>query len=504
MRSLCAGASPAAVRASRVSSPQADRGTVALSGQYRGRAGQAAPTESPVTHPPPLNDLSALSPLAPALASTIASLAGDIALVLDRDGVIRSIAEGAAPLSPECARWVGRPWVDTVTADTRRKIEMLLDEVREGGVARRREVNHPASEGDSIPVAWSALRLGPSGAVIAVGRDLRAVAAIQQRFLDTQQELERAYWRRRQDDTRDDQLRQAALDALFVLDASTLQVLEANGPALVLLRQDRSTAVGRVWTELLAPAARAAASGLLVGARSSGRAGEIRLRLADHDVPVGLAATPFRGRHGQCLLVRARREALAGEAAARDTSDTEAVLVVDSAARVQMANAVALRRLGARAEGQLQGRPLADLLPADEAPAWTALVDQARSRGLVSNVPAHLGAGGGPVEVTAALMPEGEQECVSLVWSQQGAARRAAPPPTVDDGLRQITSQLGRVPLPDLLAQANDAAERHLIAVAHWRAGGSQEAAAQLLDLSLEQLAQRMQRLGLPPPGAVE
>ncbi len=100
-----------------------------------------------------LPDLSALSPLAPAVASTIASLAGDIALVLDRDGVIRSVAASAALLSPACAGWVGRHWIETATADTRPKLEKLLAEVRGGGVAHRREVNHPAPEGDAIPVA---------------------------------------------------------------------------------------------------------------------------------------------------------------------------------------------------------------------------------------------------------------------------------------------------------------------------------------------------------------
>jgi hypothetical protein len=122
-----------------------------------------------------------LSPLADEVAEAMARVASDIALVIDRDGVIRRVAEGASPLPAECSRWVGQRWVDTVSADTRRKIELLLDEASAGAIPQRREVNHPVVDGDSVPVAWTAIRLGEHGPVVAVGRDLRAVAAIQRR-----------------------------------------------------------------------------------------------------------------------------------------------------------------------------------------------------------------------------------------------------------------------------------------------------------------------------------
>ena len=77
---------------------------------------------------------------------------------------------------------MGRHWVDTVTGETRRKIELLLNEARAGGFSRSREVNHPSPSGPDIPVAYAAVQLGEGGPVLAVGRDLRAVAAIQQRF----------------------------------------------------------------------------------------------------------------------------------------------------------------------------------------------------------------------------------------------------------------------------------------------------------------------------------
>lgn len=441
-------------------------------------------------------DLSALSPLAPALASTIASLAGDVALVLDSEGVIHSVADGASQAASACAGWVGRRWVDTATDDTRSKLERLLADVRSSGVARRREVNHPAPEGEAIPLAWSALRLGDSGAVIAVGRDLRAVAAIQQSFLDTQQELERAYWQRRQDASRDEQLRQWCHEAVFLLDAPTLHLLEVNDAALTLLERPREGVVGRPMTELLPGLARAAVGGLLAAACSRGHAGEIRVRLDEGGDSLGWAATPFSARHGRRVLLRARR-AIAADAVADPMT---AVLVVDGASRVQTATASALHDLCLVPASQVKGRPLTDLLAPHEAAPWLALVEQARASGLVARVP--LDGGRDAPAVTAALLTDSDQESVGLSWTARGGPRHHGATPA--EMLRQLAAQLGQAPLRHLLTLGRDELERHLVSAALWRSGGSAEAAALLLGISQERLVRRLKRLGLPAPRVVD
>ena len=63
-------------------------------------------------------------------------VAGDIALVVGDDGVIHSVAEGTVPLPAGGQHWVGRPWVDTVDAAARQKVELLLQEAQTHGVSR--------------------------------------------------------------------------------------------------------------------------------------------------------------------------------------------------------------------------------------------------------------------------------------------------------------------------------------------------------------------------------
>ena len=158
--------------------------------------------------PAPRPDLAALSAWAPELADTFVALACDIALVLDDQGVIRKLTQHAAqPLLPG-ADWLGLHWVETASADSRDKVLQMLADAAACGVARRREINHPRpasgaaagheAEAPSVAVAYTAIRLGAAGPILAVGHDLRSQADLQQRFVAAQQALEQSYWQAQQ------------------------------------------------------------------------------------------------------------------------------------------------------------------------------------------------------------------------------------------------------------------------------------------------------------------
>jgi PAS domain-containing protein len=89
------------------------------------------------------------------------------------------------------------------------------------------------------------VRLGKSGPVLAVGRDLRVVAAMQQRLIQSQQEIERDYWRRQQSEIRNHDLIQNLTEAVLVVDSSTACVLDANAAALRLFGVSRQQIIGK-------------------------------------------------------------------------------------------------------------------------------------------------------------------------------------------------------------------------------------------------------------------
>ena len=71
-------------------------------------------------------DLGTLSGCAAELAEAFVSLASDIALVIDDNGVIQSVAQSATtPIAGDSSHWVGRPWADMVSGDTRFDVELV-------------------------------------------------------------------------------------------------------------------------------------------------------------------------------------------------------------------------------------------------------------------------------------------------------------------------------------------------------------------------------------------
>ena len=450
-----------------------------------------------------------LSDLAPEVASTVVRVAGDIALVVGDDGIIRSVAEGAVPLPAASHSWVGRAWVDTVDSAARQKVEALLQEAQHHGVSRRRELSHRSATGGDIPVSWAAVRLGERGPLLVVGRDLRAVSAIQQRFLDTQQALEREYWQRRQTESHYRQLFQVANDAVLVLDAQDGLVLDANPTTGLLLGVDCAWLMGQALRPCIALAQQPALDELLVTARATGHAAEVRLRVAASGAAIDMSATPFRAEDKACLLLRARRvepSAQEPQAVLDFIGQTpDAVVVTDSAGRVLWANPAFVDLCEAPNETQLKGRALADAVGGD-AQQWATLLARVRSRGIVGQASVTLrqpGAAALAVGVSAALLDDGDQEHIGFTLRPlPGVATGAAVGTGAELALdvAALESRLGQQSLQALLAEASRMAELHFIQTALRAHGGRLDGAALLLRVSPQALLARMSHLGLSPP----
>jgi transcriptional regulator PpsR len=444
-------------------------------------------------------DLSGLSDWAPELAQTLASLTSDIALVLDDNGVIRSVANGgSASLAPAAQAWVGRAWVDTVTGETRGKIEQMLKELTSTGLARRREINHP-SRGGNIALAYTAMRLGPNGPLLAVGRDLSAVAAIQQRFITTQQEMERSYWQLRQDEARYRLLFQVATDAVMVVDSVSLDIVEANQAAAQLLDMDIAQLVGRPASFGFERHSRVAVDALLAAARSSGKPSEIRARLLGRVSATSVAATPFRTDDAMRLMVRLRTMDLPGSSsdlgrtlARLVDSASDGVLITDTNGCILMANPAFLKLVNRNTEAEVKSRPLMDWVSVSD-DQFAALLLEVRRLGIARRMSSRLmssDATCSEIEITAALLTEGDQECIGFTLHAVAASRQEYSNSKEDlrRAIDEITARIGVEPLPDLLHTAAGILQRHFITQAMARTGDDPGAAAKLLGISQDQL----------------
>lgn len=242
-----------------------------------------------------------------AAAATVIAAASDVALILDRDGVIRDFAFGSTELSKEdFAHWLGRPWSETVTVESRPKIEALLRDAAARTVPRSRQVNHPSTRGVDLPVSYSAIQVGTEGRVVAVGRDLRSIAALQQRLVEAQQAMERDYWRLRHVETRYRLLFKLASEPVLMIDAGTLKVVEANPSAAQCVGAGERRLPGRALLELFDAEGAAAVQTMLASVRVAGRADDVRARLGDR-------WQQFVVRHGNTLSIDVGGQFKAGD-----------------------------------------------------------------------------------------------------------------------------------------------------------------------------------------------
>ncbi|MBC7438267.1 MAG: PAS domain-containing protein, partial [Bdellovibrionales bacterium] len=350
-------------------------------------------------------------------------------------------------------------------------------------------------KGGNLAVAYTAIRLGENGPLLAVGRDLGAIVAIQQRFIEAQHEMERSYWRARQAESRYRLLFQVATDAVMVIDAQTLEILEANQAASQLFDMPPEQLLGRPASFGFERHSRGAIDELLGTSRTTGQPSEIRARLLGKVTATSVAATPFRADAAMRLLMRIRTMDMPGSPADLNATlarlvdgASDGVVVTDSGGRIMMANPAFLKLVRVTTEVDVKGRPLMDWIGMSDDQLST-LITQVRRQGITRRLASRLmsaDAGVMPVEVSAALLTEGDQECIG--FTIHSVAQPVALSKAAGDELRQaidrLAAQVGCIALPELMQQATVLLERHFISVAMAQVHNDRDAAAGLLGVS--------------------
>lgn len=451
-------------------------------------------------------------------AATLIAAATDVALILDEDGVIRDLAFGSEELSREgYGKWLGQPWIETVTSESRAKIEALLREASGRAAPRWRHVNHPSSLGADVPVLYSAMRVGRRGRTIAVGRDLRSIAVLQQRLVEAQQALERDYWRLRNAETRYRLLFQLASEAVLIVDASTQKLMEYN-PAASRLLEDTRRLVGRPVTDLFDAEGGQALQALFTAVRAAGRGDEILVRPADGGRELNATASLFQQENAALFLIRlwqARADA-AVDKGARPRSlllgavenspdgyvvtDPDGHILAANTAFVQLAQLASEEQARGESLDRWLGRPGVDL---------KVMIANLRQRGSIQLFATTLQSEFGPgleVEISAVSVPHGERPVLGFAIRPVG--RRLATDPARAAGaamprsVEQLTQLVGRVSLKDLVRESTDMVERLCIEAALELTGDNRASAAEMLGLSRQSLYVKMHRYGLGDLGS--
>jgi len=464
--------------------------------------------------------------------------ASDIALVLDDEGTIIEVMTQRDELGARGAReWLGRPWVQTVTIESRQKVEALLREAQAAADAagRWRQINHPGKDGDDLPLMYSTMRVAQDegrsgkGRIVAFGRDLRDSVALQRRLIESQQTMERDYWRYREAETRYRHLFETTAEAVLIVDGSTQKVLEANPAARTLCGARRARLVGAPLSALFEPVHAERLQNLVAAARTVGRQDALRAQLAGAGDDVAVSASVFRQDEAAFVLVRllplraelphalARLRSVGSPAQGSDSgadamlqaylrSSPDGLVFCDAGGRVLLANRafVALAQLSA--EEQVRGQPL-DRWVGRTGVELGVLIATLRQRGSVGLFVTMLRGdygGSAEVEISAAALTVGEDTV--LAFAVRDIERRMKPESkaaslAMPRSAAELTELVGRTPLKAIVSETTDLIEQLCIQTALGMTGDNRASAALLLGLSRQSLYVKLRRYGMVSPG---
>ncbi|WP_219894890.1 transcriptional regulator PpsR [Aquisediminimonas profunda] len=440
------------------------------------------------------------------VTSRILAAVGDVTIVIDDRGIVRDVALGGIAVPQVLAQdWLDKPWVDTVTIESRSKIEEMLAAAASSSPVRWRQVNHVSEQGE-LPIRYLAISAGSRGSVIAIGRDMRAEAALQQRLLQAQQSIERDYVRLRQVEARYRMLFEQSSEVVFIVEVSSRQISDANPAACHLMGVDADALIGKPITSLFDESSRDAVIMTLGAVATAEHVEPAAVRMAHDGSDLLLSASLFRQERSSCFLVRLMTPE--GGAAYFERENhrlvevldrmPDAFVITDDSLKIIAQNAAFLDMTQLSRGAQVLGQPLGRFV-GRQGIDLNLLIAQLREHGSVRNF-ATIMRGvfdmQDEVEVSAVAVLEGDQPCFG--FSIRNVGRRLSDLPVIGRELprsvEQLTGLVGRVSLKEIVRESSDLIERLCIEAALKYTEDNRASAAEILGLSRQSLYSKLHR----------
>lgn len=443
----------------------------------------------------------------------LVTAAADLSLILDADGTVVEVSFGSDEMAREGYRkWIGQPWIETVTPDSRSKVEALLREAGNPGDHKWRYVNHNSSRGADVPVLYCAVKSGRDGQVVAFGRDMREMAGLQQRLMDAQQSMERDYWRLRNVETRYRMLFQISSEAILIVDAATDKVVEANPAVAELLGDSTKRVIGKTVFECLGVENAQVMQTLIAGARATGRADDVSIRLGIERREYLMSSFYLRQGNDALYLLRIALPRIElGPAQLPKTVlralefAADAFAVTDIDGRVVATNRAFLDLSQMPSDAQARGESL-DRWIGRSRVDFSVLMANLRQHGTIRLFATTLTGEHGSVaevEVSGVALPAADPPCMGFNIRDIGrriASDAIGSMAEQPRSVAQLTELVGRVPLKELVRDATDLVEKLCIEAALQLTRDNRASAAEVLGLSRQSLYVKLRRYGLSDP----
>lgn len=439
----------------------------------------------------------------------------DITLLLDMEGVIREATLSPAMSAESVDGWLGRPWVEVAGEMGGDKVKRMVDDARVTGISAFRQINQRFPSGLEIPMEYTTVLLGGRAGMLAIGKNLQAVAELQSRLIAAQQTMERDYWKLREIETRYRLVFDASNEAVIIVSAANLRIIEANATAIEALNSPRRRNEDLAGRELLHDVAaedREAVREMLARIRERGKALSILVHLGPAAKPWMLRGSLITAEPGHMFLLQftaatglSAPAEKAGHSTVEELIDQlpDGFVALDGAGIIHHVNQAFLDLVQLGSKGSAIGESLGRWLwqPGADLDALLANIHKHKTvRLFTTTIRGELGTET-EIEISAGAS-EAEKGQIGVLI--RNVARRL-PSGSETDLLRStlgsMSEQIGKSSLRQLVKNTVSIVEQHYVKQALELAEGNRTATAELLGLSRQSLYAKLNRYGLEDKG---
>ncbi len=447
--------------------------------------------------------------IGPDVLGDIIAKASDISIVISEAGRILSVLINPDhPKFGELDSWEGRDIREVLTVESVPKLDAQLARFMEQRSGLKAiELNHSESDLE-FPIRYSFHGIGPDGAILMLGRDLRPVAEMQRQLVRAQMALERDYETQREYDTRCRVLMESGRDAFIFVNQGSGRILDINSAAASLLGAESDELKGAALAQEFDSRRKAELMSSLSAQSMSDSRKPMELTARRSRRRLLLVPFAFRAAGESMLLCRLSSEDeeiqtddLSENLSAFYQESVDAIVFSDQNGIVQVANESFLSLIDSAHLSKVRGRSLGDFLSRG-AIDLKVLTENARRVGrmrlYVTKVVSEFGSET-PVEISTTWLNDRSHPSIVFVIRDASRAEtvRKSGAPVTDESVASVMELVGSASLKDIVAETTDVVEKMCIETAVELTNNNRVAAAEMLGLSRQSLYVKLRKYGL-------
>jgi transcriptional regulator PpsR len=323
---------------------------------------------------------------------------------------------------------------------------------------------------------------------------------LQQQLLNAQQSLEQDYWRLRQLETRYRLIFDMAADAVLVIDEPTNKVLEANPVAKKLLASDTNRIIGKSFPIGFEKSSTENVSSLLAETRVTGKSSASNLRLSISDRDYKISISLLRQDSESRFLVRLYQTH--GQITSSDgplsrlieitNNAPDGVVITNTEGHIQYANKAFLNLAQLASEEHALNQSM-DRWLGRTGVDLNILITNLRNYNSVKLYASKVRGEHGTianVEISACMVDEIDPTLFVIFIRdiERRVSENITKSVQVPRSVNEITSQVGKLPLKEIVRESSDMIEKGCIKTALELTDDNRASAAEILGLSRQSL----------------